>query len=186
MRYRLPTDRLINRLVPHYLSGRRFILFVQSLVWPLQTLSDRFCAWARERRIEAAMTSQVLYFEWFLNRRFGEYLEDPAQRITLTEGASVGAELYFEDARYGRPFTLWFEGEEVAGAAEGEEPRRMYLEAEEKRIIRASFIVCVPAATIPSRELAHMLAHTIERYRLAGKTYLIRIDGKEQVNTAMQ
>ncbi|BFK46681.1 hypothetical protein [Alistipes sp. i18-0019-D1] len=183
MRYRLSIDRLVNRLVPHYLAGRRFVLFVQSLAWPLQTLNDRFCAWARERRIEAAMTSQVFYFEWFLNRRFGGYLQDPDQRITLTEGASVGAELYFEEARYGRPFTLWFEGERIEGVAEEEEPRRMYLEAEEKQVLRASFIVCVPAVTTSEREMAYMLTHLIERYRLAGRTYLIRIDGKEQPNT---
>lgn len=42
MRYKLSTDYLTNCLVPHYLSGRRFILWVQSLVWPLQTLNDRF------------------------------------------------------------------------------------------------------------------------------------------------
>ena len=52
MRYKLSTDYLTNCLVPHYLSGRRFILWVQSLVWPLQTLNDRFCEFAREKRIE--------------------------------------------------------------------------------------------------------------------------------------
>ena len=31
--------------------------------------------------------------------------------------------------------------------------------------------------------MAYMLTHLIERYRLAGRTYLIRIDGKEQPNT---
>ena len=35
MRYKLPIDRSVNRLVPHYLSGRRFILFVQSCLYPL-------------------------------------------------------------------------------------------------------------------------------------------------------
>lgn len=39
-RYRLPTDRLINRLTPHYLSGRRYLLLLGSLVWPLQSLND--------------------------------------------------------------------------------------------------------------------------------------------------
>lgn len=29
------------------------------------------------------MTSQVLYFEWFLNRRFGRWLQDPSRRITI-------------------------------------------------------------------------------------------------------
>ena len=186
MRYRLPIDRLVNRLVPHYLPGRRFILWVQSLVWPLQTLNDRFCAWARERRIEAAMTSQVIYFEWFLNRRFGSYFSDPSQRITISEGTAVGVDLYFEDARYGRPFTVWFAGEQVADTEE-EAPRRMYLEAEEREMIRASFIVCVPAVTLPAREFVHMLTHVVERYRLAGKTYLVRIeDGKTETQTTPQ
>lgn len=178
MRYRLPTDYLTNCLVPHYLSGRRFILWVQSLVWPLQTLNDRFCDWARERRIEAAMTSQVIYFEWFLNRRFGRWLRDPSQRITITEGTSVGVDLYFENARYGRPFTVWFEGEVVSGADE-EQPRRMYLSAEAKTQKRASFTVNVPEVTIPDEEFAHMIANVVERYRLAGRTYLIRIASKQ-------
>lgn len=178
MRYKLSTDYLTNCLVPHYLSGRRFILWVQSLVWPLQTLNDRFCAFAREKRIEAAMTSQVLYFEWFLNRRFGCWLQDPSQRITISEGASVGVDLYFEGAQYARPFTVWFEGEELSGT-DTEQPRHMYLNAEEKVQKQVSFTVCVPAVTLPLEEFAHMLSHVVDTYRLAGRTYLIRIENKD-------
>ena len=83
-RYRLPTDRLINCLTPHYLSGRRYILLLQSLVWPLQSLNDRFCAWARERQIEARMTSQVMWFEWWLNYRFRRYFRDASDAIYHT------------------------------------------------------------------------------------------------------
>lgn len=57
-RYKLPTDRLVNQLVPHFLTGRRYILFIQSLVYPLKTLNDRFIEYAREKHIEARMTSQ--------------------------------------------------------------------------------------------------------------------------------
>ena len=42
MRYKLPTDRLINQLIPHFLNGRKYILFLQSLVYPLQVLNERF------------------------------------------------------------------------------------------------------------------------------------------------
>ena len=113
------------------------------------------------------MTSQVFYFEWFLNHRFGSYFADAAQRITISEGAAVGGDLYFEDARYGRPFTVWFAGEQVADTEE-EAPRRMYLEAEERAVLRARFPVCVPAVTLPASEFVHMLTHTVARYRLAG------------------
>ncbi len=95
-RYKLSTDRLVNRLVPHYLSGRRFILIVQSLLYPLQALNDRFVAFAREKHIEARMTSQVMYFEWYLNRLFAKDLTDPNQRITLAESPSLGIDLYHE------------------------------------------------------------------------------------------
>lgn len=83
MRYKLPIDRSVNRLVPHYLSGRRFILFVQSCLYPLQSLNERFRTFARERHIEARMTSQVIYFEWFLNYRFGKYIKDGKDRIFI-------------------------------------------------------------------------------------------------------
>ena len=67
MRYKLSIDRTVNRLVPHYLSGRKFILFVQSCLYPLQRTNEWFRSFTRERHIEARMTSQVIYFEWFLN-----------------------------------------------------------------------------------------------------------------------
>ena len=85
MRYKLPIDRSVNRLVPHYLSGRRFILFVQSCLYPLQSLNERFRTFARERHIEARMTSQVIYFEWFLNYRFGKYIKDGKDRIFIKD-----------------------------------------------------------------------------------------------------
>ena len=51
-------------------------------------------------------------------------------------------------------------------------------------MLRASFTVCVPAVTLPASEFVHMLTHTVERYRLAGKTYLVRIeDGKTETQT---
>lgn len=74
MRYKLSIDRTVNRLVPHYLSGRRFILFVQSCLYPLQCTNERFRDFTKEMHIRARMTSQVIYFEWFLNYKFGKYI----------------------------------------------------------------------------------------------------------------
>lgn len=111
MRYKLPIDRSVNRLVPHYLSGRRFILFVQSCLYPLQSLNERFRTFARERHIEARMTSQVIYFEWYLNYKFGKYLKDDRDRIFIRESESIGVDLYHEYAQYQRPCTVWYNGE---------------------------------------------------------------------------
>ena len=144
-RYRLPTDRLINCLTPHYLSGRRYILLLQSLVWPLQSLNDRFCAWARERQIEARMTSQVMWFEWWLNYRFRRYFRDASDAIYITDSTPLGVDLYHEGATVGRPFTVWYEGEQVTTDSDDENPRPFHLFIEEKAIAKVSFMVCVPS-----------------------------------------
>lgn len=178
-RYKFPVDRLVNRLIPHFLCGRRYILLVQSMLHPLQSLADRFVALAREKHIEARMTSQVIYFEWYLNHKFSRYFANPADRIRLEDSTPLGVDLYHEGALGARPFTVWYEGEPVVVADPAEEPRAMYLLAEEKAINRVSFMVCVPHTTIPQPQMAGMIAYAVDTYRTAGKTYLIRMDGTE-------
>ena len=117
-RYKLPIDKLVNRLVPHYLAGRRFILFVQSALYPLQSINEWFRSFAREKHIEARMTSQVIYFEWFLNYKFSKYFKDSRDRIFIKESESVGVDLYHENAEYMRPCTVWYNGESITARSE--------------------------------------------------------------------
>lgn len=165
--------------MPHYLSGRKLILFVQSLLYPLQTLNDQFVRFAKEKRIEANMTSQVFYFEWFLNRKFRDYLSDPDDRIFIQDSTSIGVDLYYEGSQVSKPYTLWFEGELAATVDPLEEPRALYLIAEEKQINKVSFMVCVPEIDIPETEFVNMLSYWVNKYKIAGMTYLIKIDSKE-------
>lgn len=178
-RYKLPIDKLINRLVPYYLNGRRYILLMQSLVYPLQMLNEWFVAFAREKHIEARMNSQVICFEWYLNYKFGRYLTDASDRIFLSESVSLGVDLYHEDAVHGRPFTVWKEGEIVITSRPEEMPREFYYIAEERAINKASFVVNVPPIRIPTQEFVYLLSHVVNTYKVAGKTYLIKIDGEE-------
>jgi hypothetical protein len=179
MRYRLPTERLINCLTPHYLSGRKYILFLQSLVYPLQTLNERFVDFAGEKQIEARMTSQVMYFEWYLNRKFKKYLANPEEAVYISESTGIGVDIYHENAQNSKPFTLWFENERIAAVRPEENPREFYLLSEEKAINRVSFRICVPEINISEKEFVHMLSHVVNTYRIAGKTYLIKINSKE-------
>jgi len=178
-RYELDTDLLVNRLVPHFLSGRRYILFLQSLVYPLYTLNRWFVGFAREKQIEARMTSQVIWFEWFLTRKFSRYFVDPEDKIVITQSEMLGIDLYGERSAYGRPYTVWQENELIETVNPAELPREMYFRAEEKLINRVSFVVNVPAVVMEERELVYMVSYWVNLYRVAGKTFLIRVDGKE-------
>ncbi|RHH14332.1 hypothetical protein DW228_05915 [Bacteroides fragilis] len=179
-RYSLPTDRLVNQLVPHFLGGRKYILFIQSLVYPLQRLNEYFKNFAGEKHIEARMTSQVLYFEWFLNYKFGKYLVDKQEKIIIQESISIGVDIYHEDSHFGRPFTIWYNLEEIASYTPDEEhPKEFYYLSEEKAINKVSFMVVVPQISIDRKEFVYMLSYVINTYRTAGKTYLIKIEDQK-------
>lgn len=178
MRYKLNIDRLVNQLVPYYLSGRKYILYIQSLLNPLQLVNDRFVMYAKEKQIEARMTSQSIYFEWYLNYKFRQYFNDRNNSIYIKDSEPLGVDLYHEISDYGKPFTVWYENEQVISSKD-ESPREFYHLSEEKLINRVSFMVFVPAITIREQEFVYLLSHTINTYKLAGMTYLIKIDSTE-------
>lgn len=47
--YRINTDRMVNQLVPHYLGGRKLILFLQAILQPLNSLNVKWKEWADEK-----------------------------------------------------------------------------------------------------------------------------------------
>ena len=96
--YRINTDRMVNQLVPHYLGGRKLILFLQAILQPLNSLNVKWKEWADEKRIEAAMTSQVIMMEYFLNHKFRKYFLDTSEHIVISDGAINGVPIYWEDA----------------------------------------------------------------------------------------
>lgn len=179
MRYNLPTNKLINRLVPHYLSGRNYILFLQSLVFPLKTLNEKFEQFAHEKHIEARMTSQIIYFEWYLNYKLTRFFVDNKEHIFIKESTTLGVEIYHEDALHIRPFTVWYEGETIEVTNDEENARELHLFSEEKSINKVSFVVHVPEINMTTKEFVYMLSFIVNTYKLAGKTYLIKIDGEE-------
>ena len=83
MRYYINFDKTINQLVPYYIGGRKLILYLQALMSPLRRLNDDFVSYAKETRIEAAMTSQIFKFEWFLNHKFSKYFAHGGRQQTL-------------------------------------------------------------------------------------------------------
>lgn len=178
-RYELPTDKLINQLTPYYLSGRKYILFLQSLVYPLKEMNERFMEFARDKHIEARMTSQTMYFEWFLNYKFQKYFSNPLEGIYIKESETVGIDIYHEDALNGRPFTVWYDNELIITSNEEEEPKEFHYLSEEKAINKVSFMVCIPSITIDMQEFVYMLSYVINTYKVAGKTYLIKIEQQE-------
>jgi hypothetical protein len=173
MRYSISFDKTINQLTPHYIGGRKLILLMQALVSPLKSLNQDFTEYATEKRIETSMTSQILPFTWFLNRKFKKYFQSQAERITIINMATLGVPIYNENADIIQTenLSLYTEKEGKGNA--------FYYQNERTDTNTYSFIVHSPAidtTLISKQSYLSMLTYWIERYRLAGKTYKIVFD----------
>ena len=98
MRYRINFDKIINQISPHYLSGRKLMLYLQAIMKPMKETNSEFEDWAKETLIEATMTSQIIKLEWYLNRKFRKYFIDKEQGISLKNGKRTGVPIYSESA----------------------------------------------------------------------------------------
>jgi len=179
MRYGINFDKTVNQLVPHYIGGRKLILLLQAILKPLQDLNDSFKYWAAETRIEAAMTSQVIKFEWFLNHKFSKYFQNAGETITVQTASHIGAELHWEDTEASgvEHQVTRFEGESDALA----DNMILYNEGENESIENKSFIVYSPAidtTKISRDDYLAMVAYQVDKYKLAGKTYSIRFNNE--------
>lgn len=175
MRYKLLIDKLVNQQVPHFMGGRKLILYLQASLYPLQMFANYFRDWAVESRIEASMTSQVFKLEWFLNRKFSKYFVRDTDRIILDTHKGIGVPVYHENAGVdsSEHLTLSLENELSDRAA------TMYNEGENIRGGRYSFTVYSPAIDIQKikkEEYLKMLMFWIDKYKLSSKTYTINIE----------
>lgn len=171
MRYKIDFDKMVNQLVPHYIGGRKLILFIQALMYPLHSVNQLFVSWAKETKIEASMTSQVFKLEWFLNRRFKKYLIGDERISIKNRGNNIGVPVYYQSADINIEDNMVMYHE-----SEGQHGKPLYYADEITDENAVSFIVFTPPIdeTLITREAyLAMLSYQIDKYRLAGKTYNI-------------
>lgn len=175
-RYSINFDRLINMLVPYYLRTRKYVLFLQALVSPLQDKNKEFINFAKEKKIEAAMTSQVILFTWYLNHKYNKYFVDPTDSIVIEDIIDIGVPVYRRADPNQTPYTVWFVTDNWDSVKDtDEEPPIFFYKQENILINKTSFSVAVPAINISQEDFVPMIANTVKMYRIAGKTFQIKI-----------
>ena len=153
-RYFINFDKTINQLVPHYLGGRKLILFLQSL-----------------------MTSQVFKLEWFLNRKFKKYFADQSQSIYIRNASKHGVPVYHQNASIPDSDNLLLRTAEEPET----DTAKLSFQNENTEQDNTSFTVYSPAVRkdmITKEAYEAMLSYWIDRYRTATKTYKIITNSK--------
>lgn len=167
MRYKINIDKTVNDLVPSTLRGRWHVLFIQSIMHPLQILNDKFVKFAKDKHIEARMTSQIMYFEWFLNYKLSHYFVNASDRITIIDRNTLGVPVYHSPNP--NTFVVWSrDNEDKAHPV-------FFHKSDELVIEKYSFIVSCPELKPDlQEECLYMLKYWVDRYKVAGKTYAIK------------
>lgn len=180
MRYGINFDKLVNRLVPHYMGGRKLILYLQAILKPMQTINESFAEYAKETRIEASMTSQIFKFEWFLNRKLKKYFLEGGS-ISIRNSEHSGTPIYYEDANVdASSHLLMYQSNED----EANNSSYLYRQNEKAEDCKVSFVVTSPmidTTLITQEQYDSMLKNYIDKYRISGKTYLIKYISNEGV-----
>lgn len=167
-RYWINTNKISNQITPHIMKSKTMLCFIQSLLLPVQRLADKFKKDSIERAIEANMTSQTMYFEWFLNRKFRDYMDD-GQIISLENTNKTGVPI-FSESEIGKSVMVAYNDDE-SGSDDRKAIRDTY---EETQKFKTSFIVFVPAVTkINQEEFNNMVSYYVNKYRVVGKTFNI-------------
>lgn len=184
MRYHINFDKLVNQLVPYYIGGRKTILYLQALLKPLQSVNWDLEKYAKDTRLEASMTSQVFRFEWFLNKRLSRYFLQGGQ-IVIGGGESFGAPIYGQNSIVdpSQMMIVRFENEAPVIGDDGKEDtvELRLMEENINSVNTVSFVVHSPKINtrLISNDLyTEKLKYYIDKYRLANKTYEIRIDNE--------
>lgn len=177
MRYYINFDKTINQLVPYYLGGRKLILYLQSLLHPLRKVNDDFVDYAKETRIEAAMTSQIFKFEWYLNRKFKQYFANGG-RIVIKNSEVLGTPIYKQSANIPDSENMIVFQETEASISR---QLILYRSDEQTDESSVSFVVTTPqidTKLISEQKYIAMLKYVIDKYRIANKTYIIKYESK--------
>ena len=117
------------------------------------------------------MTSQVMYFEWFLNRKLSKYFNSNNDAISINDGGSTGVPIYSEKNKNAEHYLVKTEEEGH------EDLSPLYKSGEKDGKYSYSFVVHVPPVTkIKQSELNDAVRYWVDKYKVAGKTYNIIVN----------
>ena len=147
------------KLVPVKLRGPRLIVWVQSLLRPLQTVANQFAGKVAEVQYRLTFTGQVIYLEHRLNDEFDPsarsiYIDDPTQAgiipVFIYNIAEQQPATYLYNVAEAQPSTFIYDVPEYSS--------------------NTDFIVFIPASLNTDLTKARM-KKVINSYKQAGRRY---------------
>lgn len=151
---------VIEQLLP--INRRRFrnIAFLKFLSKPIRTLITDFTNFYVKKRYDLAFNGQVVYLEHVLN----DFFDEVDRGIYISDSPEAAESNYLFNEVEGNEETYLFNVSELQSP--------LYLYNQQELTFWPDFIVNVPAAVSFNN---NQMTALINRYKLAGKNYIINI-----------
>lgn len=95
-RLNITNSKVICEALPFYARGRKLVLLLEAISFPLISIHNAFKEWALERMIEASVTSQSTVLVWYLNHVFRKHFKDKDDSFKIvTDATEDGATIWF-------------------------------------------------------------------------------------------
>jgi hypothetical protein len=90
MGYELAISKTVSRLIPSFLREPKFFHWMSALSFPLVYVNNQFKSFAETKKVEAAMSSQTMLLEGYLNDSFYSYFPNPeVDQIEIVHGVEA-------------------------------------------------------------------------------------------------
>lgn len=87
--YKISNSKIICRILPFYMRGRKMILFLEAVASPLINLHKEFLTWAYKMVLKTKITSQTDVIIWYLNYLFNSHFYNHADSFTIEQDAEI-------------------------------------------------------------------------------------------------
>ena len=81
--YSFSTSKLVRKMLPVYIRGRKLQMLLYSLVYPLESLSELFGQWCKDTLMASNVTSQPIILNKYLNFRLRKYFLDQLDGFSI-------------------------------------------------------------------------------------------------------
>lgn len=93
----IDNDKLISRLLPFWVRGRKASLLLQAILSPISSVHNIFKVWGLERFIECHITSQESSLEWYLKYKLQKHFHNENDTFFINSGINESISCFSSD-----------------------------------------------------------------------------------------
>jgi len=168
MSWFLDLDRIASRLIPKKLRNNRMFQWVRSTVSPLEDVNADFMLFAEQKLVEAAMSSQTMLLEGYLNDLYSSEFADPTTEfIEIIHSYEQADATYFTDETPSGGHMVVYNGSESPTSPS------IFFDAEDSGMLPEDFGVVVPISLQGNESVIRGIMGIVDKYKIDTKTYSI-------------